>query len=160
MAPPVPTSTLLDLSDESDLPLPPPFADGLFCSLSTVIMHSASRVSMLVSDEGGAEEWQRYIDESWQEFQQSGAALEFERKLAELDFSMAEPDFSDEEYDFDIDREHIPYAQAEVGSLLDIDFDGQFDLVIDLTHLGDECEDPNVRSESDSLPPSNPPRSS
>merc|ERR1719244_2126884 len=133
MAPPVPTvPTLLDLSDDSDLPLPPPFADG----------------------EGGAEEWQRYIDESWQEFQQSGAALEFERKLAELDFSMAEPDFSDEEYDFDVDRERIPYAQAEIGSLLDIDFD--LDLDIDLTHLGDECAEPNVRSETNALPPSNP----
>ena len=91
---------------------------------------------LLVSVEGGAEEWQRLLDQSWQEYQQSDHS--FELTLADYE-EMAEPDFSDDEFDLDIDGE---FEQTEIGTLIDV-----FDR-------------PNVRLESIAVPLPTPPRSS
>jgi len=120
MTPPVLT---FDLSlDLSPLPLPPPYADV----------------------EGGAEQWQRELDEEWAQYVQTGSLCppQFELTLADFE-EMAEPDFSDDEFLVDdVDRrELMPSEHTEIGALLDID-------------------DPNMRLEVLILPPSPAPRSS
>ena len=118
MSPPVPT--LLDLSD---LPLPPPFADGLFSffAFACYIRYRVSQCSHR-SVEGGAEEWQRLLDQEWQEYQQSDHRFEFELTLADFE-EMAEPDFSDDDFDLELNDEIEPSAQTEIiynGALLDV----------------------------------------